>query len=108
MGNEDIKNIYLNNGSLYAFGRNNYGQSGLGDYKDRNIPTLLMQNKNIKNVYCRDYNTFIHENSFGQLGLSDRKSRNKPVLPMRNIESIYYEDHCVFVYQNNGYNVGVA
>ena len=33
--------VLTNNGEIFAFGNNEYGQLGLGDTKDRNIPTLI-------------------------------------------------------------------
>ena len=37
---------------LLAFGNNQFGKLGLGDNKDRNIPTLLMQDKKIQQIVC--------------------------------------------------------
>ena len=40
--------IYKDNGDLLGFGGNMFGQLGLYDFEDRLIPTLLMNDKNIK------------------------------------------------------------
>ena len=34
-------NLYYKNKKIYVWGYNNYGQLGIGDNKNRNIPTLL-------------------------------------------------------------------
>ena len=39
--------IYNLNGDLLVFSHNGYGQLGLGHYNNINIPTLLMNDKNI-------------------------------------------------------------
>jgi len=44
---------------LYTFGHDNYGQLGLGDYKDRNIPTLVNLDFKVKMVSCGDKHTSI-------------------------------------------------
>ena len=42
--------ILKHSGELFAFGDNSYGQLGSGDYVDRNKPTLLMIDNNIKSI----------------------------------------------------------
>ena len=42
--------ILKETGELFAFGYNNYGQLGLGDYVNRNKPTLLMTDNNILSI----------------------------------------------------------
>ena len=93
--------ILKESGELFAFGYNDYGQLGLGDNNNRNEPTLLMIDKQIRQVVCGwAHHTFILKESgeliafgnnyCGQLGLGDNKSRNKPTLLMtdNNIVSI--------------------
>jgi alpha-tubulin suppressor-like RCC1 family protein len=45
-----------NQGKVYSWGFNNYGQLGVGDNNYRNIPTLVtgLQNKNITNLFIGD------------------------------------------------------
>ena len=44
--------IYENNGDILVFGHNYYGQLGLGHNNNINVPTLLMNDKSIKNIIC--------------------------------------------------------
>ncbi|KAJ3440653.1 regulator of chromosome condensation [Anaeramoeba flamelloides] len=77
------------NGDLYTCGRNHSGQLGLGDYKDRNTPTLCYQN--VERVYSgvsgyhfffitKDGKVFTcGRNDFGQLGLDNDITANEPI-----------------------------
>ena len=75
---------------LFAFGYNCYGQLGLGDNENRNIPTLIMQDKTIRQIVCGEDHSFILKesgelfafgcNNSGQLGLADNNNRNTPTL----------------------------
>ena len=77
---------------LYGFGDNYFGQLGLGDNINRNVPTLMMTDKSIRKIVCGCYHTLILKesgelfvfgnNEFGQLELSDNVSRNVPTLMM--------------------------
>ena len=101
-------------GDLFAFGHNGFGQLGLGDYKDRNKPTLIMTNQEIHKIVCGGYNTFILKkngelfafgyNKFGQLGLGDNETRIKPILMMtdQEIRKIICGETHTFVLKNNG------
>ena len=44
--------IYKNNGDVLVFGSNVCGQLGLGHNDNINVPTLLMNDKTIKNIIC--------------------------------------------------------
>ena len=45
--------ILTKNKQLFAIGNNYFGQLGLGDNNiNRNIPTLLIQDKTIRQVVC--------------------------------------------------------
>ena len=87
-------NFIYNGNELFAFGNNYNGQLGLGDYENRNIPTLVMRDKTIRQVACGRKHTFILKksgelyafgcNEFGQLGLNDNKNRNKPTLVIQD------------------------
>ena len=100
--------ILKKSGELLAFGCNYNGQLGLGDNKDRNIPTLLMKtgddivpslnlpvrdkvkDNTIRQIVCGNFHSFILKesgelfafgyNSCGQLGLCDNKKRKIPTL----------------------------
>ncbi len=93
--------ILKESGELFAFGRNYEGQLGLGDYDNRNVPTLLMIDPTIQQVVCGWSHTFILRESgelfafgynyHGELGLGDNIDRNVPTLLMtldNNIISI--------------------
>ena len=72
--------ILKESGELFAFGNNKYGQLGLGDNKNRNVPTLLIHDDSIQQIICGNYNSFILKKSKelfvfgygndGQLGLN--------------------------------------
>jgi len=79
---------------IYSFGENFFGQLGLGDENDRNIPELLTkipkESEKIIKIACGGNHTLLlddknqiysfGENSCGQLGLGDKNSRNLPEL----------------------------
>ena len=46
-----------NNGELYTWGRNDYGQLGHGDYTDRSEPTKVIGLKNVVAVSLGDYHS---------------------------------------------------
>jgi alpha-tubulin suppressor-like RCC1 family protein len=107
--------IYKANGELHVFGYNESGQLGLGDFQNRNVPTLLMTNKNIKKIYCSGYHTLIHikstgelyvfgNNRYGQLGLGDFQNRNVPTLLMtdKNIKSVHCGEDFTLIYKTTG------
>ncbi|MFY9113973.1 MAG: hypothetical protein WAO23_01870, partial [Dethiobacteria bacterium] len=83
--------VLLENGAVYSFGHNDYGQLGLGDTADRSMPTMIEEGlpsaasavaaggrhslvllKNGALYSCGD-------NEYGQLGLGDKQSRYAPV-----------------------------
>ena len=76
----------------FTFGRGGYGQLGLGLYRDENEPTLLMRDKDIQQIVCGGYHSFILKKSgelfaFGHdqiLGLGHNVDKNKPKLLMKN------------------------
>ena len=55
--------IYNLNGDVLVFGYNDHGQLGLGHNNDVNIPTLLMNDKTIKNIICGGYHTIIYKDN---------------------------------------------
>jgi alpha-tubulin suppressor-like RCC1 family protein len=84
----DFNTIGLkSDGTLWAWGRNDLGQSGLDDTTERHIPTQVVDNDWISIA------TFLHSmalksdgtlyawgsNNYGQLGLNDYTDRDSPV-----------------------------
>ena len=82
-------------GSLWAWGVNEYGQLGLGDYTNRNVPTQVGMDKNWATVsVCKQHQFFGGQqtmaiksdgslwawggNYYGQLGLGDYTNRIVP------------------------------
>ena len=84
--------IITNVGNLYTFGRNEYGRLGLGDFTDKNIPTLVTvpDGLKVKTVSCGSMHTAIitengnlytfGNNYYGQLGLGNNTNTNIPTL----------------------------
>ena len=78
--------IDLNN-NVWVCGSNKFGQLGLGDIQNRNIPTQI-PNLKAKQVSCGYKTMAIIDmednvwvcggNRYGQLGLGDRLARNVP------------------------------
>lgn len=73
---------------LYVMGKNEYGQLGLGDYKDQYSPQKLILCGEIEAVSCGDYHTIAllrsgqcyvwGHNSYGQLGLGHCVDKTSP------------------------------
>ncbi len=88
------------NGYVYSFGSNLFGQLGLGDNNNRNIPTLIPNLNNSISISSNGSHSLVLTstgqvysfgyNAFGQLGLGDNDSRNVPTLipNLNNIISI--------------------
>ena len=84
--------IITENGNIYSFGNNVFGQLGLDDDYSRNIPTLVtaLAGLKAKAVSCGDNSTAIitedndlysfGDNAWGQLGLDDEDNRYTPTL----------------------------
>lgn len=81
--------VYLSdNGHVYSFGGNDYGQLGTGDYIDQKIPKQIIDLPIISKVSCGykftvciDQNGKLWSfgsNDFGQLGLKNRVGQSKP------------------------------
>lgn len=79
----------MKDGTAKAWGRNSYGELGLGDTTNRNTPVdVNIPGNNIKNIYCNEYSTIFltndnkifttGDNSSGQLGLNDTTQRLAP------------------------------
>jgi alpha-tubulin suppressor-like RCC1 family protein len=79
------------NDNVWMFGRNNFGQLGLGDDENRNKPTVLTidgQNFKARAISCGRFHTMLidlndsvwtfGDNTYGQLGLNDDRIRSTP------------------------------
>ena len=88
--------ILKKNGELLVFGRNGYGQLGLGNNEDQNKPVILMQDEGISQIVCGDFHSMILKkngdlfvfgrNESGQLGLGDNEDL---VLQSRQVKNGY-------------------
>ena len=86
--------ILKESGELFAFGCNDDGQLGLGDYIKRSIPTLVIKDKGIRQIICGGHHTLILKisgelfafgcNHSGQLGLDYKKNILRLTLTMMN------------------------
>ena len=82
--------ILDNDGQIYTFGNNYYGQLGLGDNTDRNTYILIPDIHNIIAISGSRFHSMILNNigqiytfggnHYGQLGLEDNTERNIPTL----------------------------
>ena len=112
-GNHSI--IWKGN-QLYAFGLNIKGQLGLGLPITSFVkePTLVMENSDIKAVFCGSHHVMVYlgdgkllgfgHNSFGQLGIGTNKDVVEPelILEDRNIKTICCGGFSALLYKNNG------
>ena len=84
--------ILDNEGKIYTFGTN-LGQLGLGDYINKNVPTLINDIDKIIDISACGYHSMIlsknvlifGSNNLGQLGLGDNSDRNIPTLLKINL-----------------------
>ena len=86
--------IYKNNGELYVFGGNIFGQLGTGDNSKKCNPILCMKDNSIKEISCGGFHSIIYknngelwvfgQNTFGQLGVDNLNDYNKPILCMKD------------------------
>ncbi|CAB3379995.1 Hypothetical predicted protein [Cloeon dipterum] len=94
---QDLQFAYLTffaisaTGSVYAWGKNDNGQLGLGTKKDTWIPTKIegnLETKRVVQVACSDYHTLVLTsdrevfsfgwNKYGQLGLGHNEDQSLP------------------------------
>jgi alpha-tubulin suppressor-like RCC1 family protein len=99
---------------VYGFGRNGYGQLGLGHNKNQNVPQLLMKDEGISQIACGSYHTVILKNNddvyvfglnnYGQLGLGHNEDQNVPQLLMKDedINQIACGYFHTVILKNNG------
>ncbi len=104
-----------NDGHIYSFGNNRYGQLGLGDYDNRNIPTLVPKAPNniiqivagTSHSLCLTNDGYIYsfgKNNEGQLGLGNNVDRNIPTLipNLNNIIQISGNSESTLALSNTG------
>lgn len=94
MSGQNHHNVFINktDNKLYSFGKNQYGQLGLGDTNNRYVPTLIDFEFDGIPSYIQQgyYNTLVITNTgkvysfgwnqHGQLGLGDTVDRHVPTL----------------------------
>ncbi len=99
--------------TVYSWGRNNYGQLGLGDNEDRSTPVIM--NRKFIDIICGDYHSFgITEenniltwgyNRYGQLGIDSTTNQLLPhpfKLPVNTNYQIYCGAHSSYAVLDNG------
>ena len=108
--------ILKNDNTLWACGRNDYGQLGLGDKSNRNTFTQInINSENIKSIYCGGTHTIISKNDGtlwgcgyngdNRLGLentSDKTTFTQITTNTDNIKSVYCGRGNTFILKNNG------
>src|SRR5580704_2063734 len=81
--------LVLTKDGLYSFGYNYFGQLGLGNNTDQNIPHKITQfnSDTIVSIACGEYHSFVltkdglysfGNNNHGQLGLGNNTNQNIP------------------------------
>jgi len=96
----DIHSAYIDeNGNLYMWGSNKYGQLGNGKTEDSLTPVKIMEN--VKSVslgsghsaaITKDGNLYMWgRNDYGQLGNSNRNNSSEPIKIMENVKSVSLE-----------------
>src|SRR5436853_94237 len=91
MSTGDLHSLILTNtGQIYVFGSNEYGQLGLSDNIDKNVPTLIPNLNQIVQIAAGFYHSLALSdigqiyafgfNNFGQLGIGNNHQRNIPTL----------------------------
>ena len=107
--------ILKNDGTLWACGKNTYGQLGLGDTINKNTFTQVITNTdNVKQIVCGSLYTFIlkndgtvwscGDNEYGQLGLGNNtiKKTFTQVTGMNDVKQIACGYNHTFILKNDG------
>ena len=91
--------LLLNDGTVWATGRNNYGQLGLGDYIDRPAFTQVTTNiSDVKEIVCGDNHTYMIKNNgtvwacgnngYGELGLGNETTQTTFTQVTTNVSDV--------------------
>ena len=106
--------ILKNDGSIWASGDNQYGQSGLVSVTERNTFTQVTTNiyNDVKQIACGDDQTFIiknddslwacGKNEYGELGLGDSYQRSVFAQVTNDIKQIASRYTHTFILKNDG------
>ncbi|TCL65887.1 alpha-tubulin suppressor-like RCC1 family protein [Hydrogenispora ethanolica] len=97
----DEYSLVLKNGQVYAWGRNNYGQLGIGSYTDKAAPTQIPDLSGITQIATGKYHSLALKNdgtlyawgynNTGQVGNGTTSSANHPNAPqivLTNVKAI--------------------
>ena len=101
-------------GEIFAFGRNDFGQLGLGDSTDRKEPARVdlpqAEGSPARSIGCGQYHTMIAtysghaygfgKNDYGQLGLVSTECQRRPIL----LDSPIFEDGNVLKFRCGYYH----
>ena len=109
--------VYTYDDELYVYGRNDYGQLGLGGYNNEPYPVLVPNITGVKKIIAQGSDCFIltnsgdlyaaGENAKGQFGLGDHNSRNIFTLIASNVDEFWYNKGTLIYYSDNFvYGVG--
>ena len=97
-------------GTLWAWGRNNHGQLGVGDTEDRYTPVKVMDN--VSTITTNGGTAYVVKadgtlwawgnNDYGRLGVGDVKNRYAPVKVADNVSTITDSDYSVYAVKADG------
>ena len=113
--------VLLNDGTVFAFGENSYGQLGVGDTYNRTSP-VQVPISNVKDIVTVSYDNgsppypaftyfLLNDgtvkacgyNAYGQLGIGDTTNQASPVtVPVSNVKQIVAGGYHVFFLLNDG------
>ena len=117
----DTSIFLCSDGTVYGCGYNYYGQLGLGNTSNQNIPTQIMDLSSIiiTDIACGEDNSFFLDsngnaygcgyNYFGQLGINNYSDQNVPIqiTDLSNISMIGAGGyHTIFISNGNAYGCG--
>ena len=87
---ENFTICLTDDGMVYSFGNNEYGELGLGNYENYNSPQLISSLKDVEfiecggnHTFCKTLNNEIYSwgyNNIGQLGLENTNDQYTPIL----------------------------
>lgn len=100
---------------IYVYGYNYYGQLGIIDnYNTIDKPYLLMNDINIKDIFCGEYYSFVYKkngelwgfgrNQYGQLSIGNYNDQKTPILIMIDVSiiSILCGNSHTLIHKKNG------